>query len=418
MTSSDDIRAAIERIYRHDSRRVFATLVRLLGDFDAAEEALHEAFAAAVAQWPADGLPANPIAWLVSAGRFRAIDARRRMARFEHSPDVLDAAPAPEWNVEQIDEEAFRDDQLRLIFTCCHPALPPPTRVAMTLREICGLTTEEVASALLGSPPAIAQRIVRGKARIRRERIPYHVPSRRELPDRLGSVLSVIYLVFNEGYSASRGSAAVRHDLTATAIHLARSLLELLPDPEVAGLLSLMLFHDSRRDARTDAAGDLVLIDEQDRTRWDRAKIAEARALLERSLASGAVGVYVLQAAIAGLHATAPSARSTDWARIVRMYDLLMEVAPSPVTELNRAVAVAMRDGAEAGLALIDAILARGDLGGYHLAHAARADLCRRLGRPGEARAAYERALVLATQEPERRFLMKRVAELERATAP
>jgi RNA polymerase sigma-70 factor (ECF subfamily) len=417
MATPDDIRAAVERIYREDSRRVFATLVRLLGDFDAAEEALHEAFAAAVAQWPAEGIPAKPVAWLVSTGRFRAIDAMRRMARFEQSPDALDAAVAPEWNVEKIDEEAFRDDQLRLIFTCCHPALPPATRVAMTLREICGLTTEEVASALLASPPTIAQRIVRGKAKIRDERIPYRVPSRRELPERLDSVLSVIYLVFNEGYSASRGSAAVRHELSATAIQLARSLLDLLPDPEVMGLLALMLFHDSRRNARTDAAGDLVLIDEQDRSLWDRAKIAEGSELLERALASGEAGFYTLQAAIAARHATAPSAAGTDWNGIVRLYDLLLQVAPSPVTELNRAVAVAMRDGAGAGLTLVDEILGRGDLGDYHLAHAARADLCRRLGLVDEARDAYERALALATQEPERRFLTRRLAELKEREA-
>jgi RNA polymerase sigma-70 factor, ECF subfamily len=417
MSSTDDIRAGIERIYRDDSRRVFATLVRLLGDFDAAEEALHESFAAAVAQWPDQGVPANPVAWLVSTGRFRAIDSMRRLARFEHSTEALEAATAPEWNVDEIDEQAFRDDQLRLIFTCCHPALPSATRLAMTLREICGLTTEEVASALLATPPTVAQRIVRGKAKIRDQRIPYRVPSRRELPERLGSVLSVIYLLFNEGYSASRGAAAVRHDLSATAIHLARSLLDLLPDPEVIGLLALMLLHDSRRDARTDAAGDLVLLDEQDRSLWDQAKIAEGTELLERALASGEAGFYTIQAAIAARHAIAPSAAATDWEGIVRLYDLLLQVAPSPVTELNRAVAVAMRDGAEAGLTLVDEILGRGDLDDYHLAHAARADLCRRLGRSDEAREAYGRALALATQEPERRFLTRRLAELKEREA-
>lgn len=412
MCAIDEVSAAIERIYRDDSRRVFATLVRLLGEFDAAEEAMHEAFAAAVAQWPGEGLPANPVAWLISTGRFRAIDAMRRMARFEQSSEILDAAVAPEWNVEEIDEKEFRDDQLRLIFTCCHPALPPSTRTAMTLREICGLTTEEVASALLSTPPTIARRIVRGKAKIREERIPYRVPSRRELPERLESVLSVLYLVFNEGYSASRGSAAIRHELTATAIHLTRTLAELLPDPEVIGLLALMLLHDSRRDARTDAEGDLILIDEQNRSLWNGSEIAEGRALVEQALAAPAVGRYTLQAAIAALHATAPSGAETDWAEIVRFYDLLMQAAPSPVTELNRAVAVAMRDSPAAGLLQIDAILERGDLHDYHLAHAARADLCRRLGRVDEARASYERALALAAQEPERRFLERRLREL------
>jgi RNA polymerase sigma-70 factor, ECF subfamily len=412
MSSINDITAAIERIYRDDSRRVFATLVRLLGDFDAAEEAMHEAFATAIAQWPVEGLPGNPVAWLVSTGRFRAIDTMRRMARFERSPEIIDAAVAPQWNVEEIDEKEFRDDQLRLIFTCCHPALQPATRVAMTLREICGLTTEEVASALLSTAPTIAQRIVRGKAKIREERIPYRVPSRRELPERLDSVLSVLYLVFNEGYSASRGNAAMRHELTATAIHLTRTLSELLPDPEVLALLALMLLHDSRRDARTDAEGDLILIDEQDRALWDRKLIEEGSALVTRALAAPEIGRYTLQAAIAALHATAPDATSTEWAQVVRFYDLLVQVAPSPVTELNRAVAVAMSETPEAGLQLVDAILARGELRDYHLAHAARADLCRRLGRVDDARASYERALALATQEPERRFLERRIREL------
>lgn len=412
MSAIDGLNAAVERIYRESARRVFATLVRLLEDFDAAEEAMHEAFAAAMTQWPSEGIPANPVAWLVSTGRFRAIDTMRRMARFERSPEALEAAVAPEWNVEQLDEKDFRDDQLRLIFTCCHPALPPPTRVAMTLREICGLTTEEVASALLATPPAIAQRIVRGKAKIREERIPYHVPSRRELPERLDSVLSVLYLVFNEGYSASSGTSTVRHELTATAIHLTRTLAALLPDPEVIGLLALMLLHDSRRDARTDGAGDLVLIDQQDRSLWDRTKIAEGAALTRLALSAPEVGRFALQAAIAALHATAPAHAETDWVEIVRFYDLLMQAAPSPVTELNRAVSIAMRDSPEAGLALIDAILDRGELHDYHLAHAARADLCRRLGRSGEARAAYARALALATQEPERRFLERRLRDL------
>ena len=335
------------------------------------------------------------------------------MSRFEHSPNALSAAVAPEWNVEELDEREFGDDPLRLIFTCCHPALPPATRVAMTLREICGLTTEEVASALLARPPAIAQRIVRGKAKIREERIPYRVPSRQELPERLDSVLSVLYLVFNEGYSASRGSAAIRHDLTATAIHRTRTLAALLPDPEVIGLLALMLLHDSRREARTDAEGDLVLIEDQDRSLWDRERIAEGTALAERALRAAAVGRYTLQAAIAARHASASSATGgPDWREIVRLYDLLLAIAPSPVTELNRAVAIAMRDSPEAGLLQVDAILGRGALHDYHLAHAARADLCRRLGRLDEARASYERALALAVQEPERRFLERRLHEL------
>jgi RNA polymerase sigma-70 factor (ECF subfamily) len=415
MPSVDDVTAAIEHIYREDSRRVFATLVRLLGDFDGAEEAMHEAFAAAMAQWPEDGIPANPVAWLVSTGRFRAIDSMRRMARFERSPEALQAAVAPAWSIEEIDEREFRDDQLRLIFTCCHPTLPPATRVAMTLREICGLTTEEVASALLATPPAIAQRIVRGKAKIRQERIPYRVPSRRELPERLDSVLSVLYLVFNEGYSASRGAAAIRHELTATAIRLTRTLAALLPDPEVTGLLALMLLHDSRRDARTDGDGDLVLMEEQDRSLWDRATISEGAALARRALAAPAVGRYALQAAIASLHSIAPSAAETSWAEIVRLYDLLVQAAPSPVTELNRAVAVAMGGAPAAGLRAVEAILERGDLQAYHLAHAARADLCRRLGRLDEARTSYERALALAAQGPERRLLERRLRELRAA---
>lgn len=412
MSPTGEVAAAVDRLYREESRRVFATLVRLLGDFDAAEEATHEAFAAAMAQWPDDGVPANPVAWLVSTGRFRAIDAMRRMARFERSPEALDAAVAPQWNVEELDEKVFRDDQLRLIFTCCHPALPPATRVAMTLREICGLTTEEVASALLATAPTIAQRIVRGKAKIREERIPYRVPSRRELPERLDSVLAVLYLVFNEGYSASRGSSAIRRELTATAIRLTRTLASLLPDPEVVGLLALMLLHDSRRDARIDSAGDLILIDEQDRSLWDRAAIAEGAALARQALSAPEVGRFTLQAAIAALHATAASAAETDWAEVVRFYDLLMEAAPSPVTELNRAVAVAMRDGPAAGLPLLDALLQRGALQDYHLAHAARADLCRRLGRLDEARESYARALALTAQEPERRFLERRLKNL------
>ena len=417
MSRKDDTADRIERIYREESRRIFATLVRLLGDFDSAEEALHEAFAAAMVQWPAEGVPANPRAWLVSTGRFRAIDSKRRMARFEHAPDALAAAVAPQWDETELDERAFRDDQLRLIFTCCHPALPAGARVAMTLREICGLTTEEVASALLVAPPAIAQRIVRAKSKLREERIPYRVPARNEIAERLDSVLSVIYLVYNEGYSASRGSSALRQELAGTAMHLARTLLDLLPDAEVLGLLALMLFHDSRRDARTDAAGDIVLIEEQERSRWDRSKIAEGNALLARALETREAGKYTIQAAIAALHANAPGVVETEWAEVVAWFDLLMQAAPSPVTELNRAVAVAMRDTPADGLRLVDAILERGELRDYHLAHAARADLCRRLDRVDEARAAYERALALAQQEPERRFLARRLAELEQAVA-
>lgn len=408
----NDVTTLIDQLYRDHSRRIFATLIRLLGDFDTAEEAMHEAFAAAMTQWPEEGVPSNPAGWLISTGRFRAIDSMRRMARFDHSSETLDAAIAPEWNVEELDEKAFRDDQLRLIFICCHPELPAATRIAMTLREICGLTTEEVASALLSTAPTIAQRIVRGKAKIREEQIPYHVPSKRELPERLDSVLSVLYLVFNEGYSASRGDSALRHDLTETAIHLTRTLAELLPDSEVLGLLALMLLHDSRRDARTDAAGDLVLIEDQNRALWDTRKIVAGTALVAQAFRSGEVGRYALQAAIAALHATAASSAETDWSNVVHYYDLLLQIAPSPIIELNRAVAVAMRDTPAAGLALIDALLERGELRDYHLAHAARADLCRRLGQFDEARASYQHALDLATQEPERRFLTRRLNEL------
>lgn len=408
----DEVRAAVERIYREDSRRIFATLVRLVGDFDLAEEALHEAFAAAVERWPAEGLPEKPFAWLVSTGRFKAIDTIRRMARFDRDPSHLELAATPPPDEEALDEEQFRDDQLRLVFTCCHPALPPATRVAMTLREMCGLTTEEVARAFLTSPATIAQRIVRGKAKLRDDGIAYQVPSRGELPARLDSVLSVIYLVFNEGYSASSGDSAIRQELTSEAIRLGRVLVDLLPDPEAIGLLALMLLHDSRRAARVDDAGELTMLEEQDRSLWDRATINEGLALVERAIGSGEIGAYTIQAAISAVHARAVDARGTDWARIVALYDLLLRAAPSPIAELNRAVALAMRDGAAEGLAAIDRILARGELEGYHLAHAARADLFRRLGRTAEAREAYERALAMATQEPERRFLERRLREL------
>ena len=409
-----ELRATLDTVYRTESRRVLATLIRLLGDFDLAEEALQEAFTSALAQWGRDGVPANPRAWLVSAGRFKAIDVLRRRSRFDASlvslAERLDADTADAFERDDADVE---DDRLRLIFTCCHPALPSDARVALTLREVCGLTTEEIARAFLIAPSTLAQRIVRAKAKIRDARIPYRVPSRAELPDRLDTVLHVVYLVFNEGYSASAGEAVTRPDLSGEAIRLGRLLYELLPEAEVTGLLALMLLHESRRAARTDAHGDLVLLENQDRSLWNQAQIAEGVALVDRALASEAVGPYTLQAAIVAVHAQAPTAAATDWGRIVALYDLLMQVTPSPVVALNRAVAVAMRDGPEAGLALIDELLGRGDLADYHLAHAARADLLRRLGRPADARAAYQRALALTQQEPERRFLERRLAEQE-----
>jgi RNA polymerase sigma-70 factor (ECF subfamily) len=405
-------RDRVEAVYRADSRRILATLIRLVGDFDLAEEALHEAFRAALEQWPRDGMPGNPRAWLVSAGRFKAIDALRRRTRFT----PLEEAPEPVAPAEAAgpaaDGEGLPDDRLRLIFTCCHPALSADAQVALTLREVCGLTTEEIARAFLTPAPTLAQRIVRAKAKIRDAGIPYQVPSAGELAGRLDSVLRVVYLVFNEGYSASSGASLTRHDLSSEAIRLARLLVELLPEPEAAGLLALMLLHESRRPARTSATGDLVLLEDQDRGRWNRDLIAEGAALAERALSSGRAGPYSLQAAIAAVHAEAPRAGATDWAQIVGLYDALARVEPSPVVELNRAVAVAMRDGPAAGLALVDAILARGALADYRLAHAARADLCRRLGRTAEARAAYRRALALTRQEPERRFLERRLAEL------
>jgi RNA polymerase sigma-70 factor (ECF subfamily) len=406
-------RDAVEAVYRAESRRVLATLIRLLGDFDLAEEALHDAFTAAVERWPRDGVPANPRAWLVSTGRFKAIDALRRRARFDKSVSELALRLEADTAAPALGEtDGVEDDQLRLIFTCCHPALPADARIALTLREVCGLTTEEIARAFLTAPPTLAQRIVRAKAKIRDARIPYQVPERADLPDRLDSVLHVVYLVFNEGYSASSGVSLTRHDLSSEAIRLGRLLLELLPEPEAMGLLALMLLHEARRPTRTSPAGELVLLADQDRSRWDRELITEGAALVERALASRRFGPYTLQAAIAAVHVQAASAESTDWAQIVGLYDVLLRVEPSPVVELNRAAAVAMRDGPAAGLTLVDAILARGELGDYHLAHAARADLCRRLGRSEEARASYERALALARQEPERRFLERRLAEL------
>ena len=399
-------------MYVAESRRVLATLIRLLGDFDTAEEAMHDAFRAALEQWPRDGVPANPRAWLVSAGRFKAIDSRRRLARFDAIDAVNEAGLAVHDDAAWADPETLEDDRLRLIFTCCHPALSPEAQVALTLREVCGLTTEEIAQAFVTPAPTLAQRIVRAKGKIRDAKIPYEVPGRADLPKRLDSVLRVLYLVFNEGYAASSGASVTRHDLSAEAIRVGRLLVDLLPEREAIGLLALMLLHDSRRDARTNAAGDLVLLAEQDRSKWNRAQIAEGIRLVERSLSAGPQGPYAIQAAIAAVHAEAPVADATDWAAIVGLYDLLMKTAASPVVELNRAVAVAMRDGAAAGLALVDGILQRGDLVDYRLAHAARADLCRRLGREADARAAYERALALTKQEPERRFLERRLAEL------
>jgi RNA polymerase sigma-70 factor, ECF subfamily len=409
----DTVRQTVDDVYRSESRRVFATLVRILGDFDLAEEALHDAFAAAVEQWTRDGIPANPRAWLVSAGRFKAVDVLRRRTRFDASLSELagrvDQSPQP---AAMSEDQGVEDDQLRLIFTCCHPALAPSTQIALTLREVCSLTTEAIASAFLTAPATIAQRIVRGKAKIRDARIPYVVPSLADLPERLESVLSVIYLVFNEGYSASSGESLTRSDLSAEAIRLGRLLLQLLPEPEVMGLVALMQLHESRRAARSSPEGDLILLEDQDRSRWNRQQMSEGKSLVEQALATRRFGAYTLQAAIAAVHAEAPSADATDWAQIVGLYDLLTQAVPSPVVELNRAVALAMRDGPAAGLAEIDALLADGTLDDYHLAHAARADLCRRLGRTDDARHSYRKALELARQEPERRFLEKRLAEL------
>ncbi|MEI4520410.1 RNA polymerase sigma factor [Pseudomonas sp. CCNWLW23] len=407
-----DVRARVEQVYREDSRRILATLIRLLGDFDLAEEALHEAFFVAVERWQRDGVPDNPRTWLVSTGRFKAIDVLRRRARFKASQPLLmaqlDELEQADWSGEDVE-----DDRLRLIFTCCHPALAADAQVPLTLREVCDLTTEEIARAFLSAPAAIAQRIVRAKAKIRDAKIPYQVPTLNELPERLDSVLRVIYLVFNEGYSASVGAELTREDLTREAIRLGRLLMELLPEPEVMGLLALMLLHESRRPARTSPSGELVLLDDQDRSLWDARLMAEGCTLVERALSTRRFGPYCLQAAIAAVHAEAPSAAQTDWQQIVGLYDVLLRAVPSPVIELNRAVAVAKRDGALAGLLLVEGILARGELQDYHLAHSARAEFCRQLGRVEQARAAYQRALELTRQEPERRFIRARIMALE-----
>ncbi|HYC36106.1 MAG TPA: RNA polymerase sigma factor [Usitatibacter sp.] len=408
-----DIHAVVEGIYRAESRRVLATLIRLLGDFDVAEEAVHEAFIAAVEQWPIDGVPENPRAWLVSTGKFKAIDRLRRRARWDVSlEDVVEQveAIADESITEATD--SVEDDRLKLIFTCCHPALAADAQVALTLREVCGLTTEEIARAHLASAATVAQRIVRAKAKIRDAKIPYEVPGRSQLAQRLDSVLRVIYLVFNEGYLASSGDQLTRHDLSGEAIRLGRLLVELLPEPEAVGLLALMLLHEARRAARTDAAGELVLLSDQDRTRWNREQIADAIRLVEGALSTRRFGPYTVQAAIAAVHAESPSTEATDWAEIVGLYDLLLRMDSNPVIELNRAVAVSMRDGPAAGLALVEGLIARGELAQYHLAHSARADFCRKLGRAGEAREAYRRALALTQQASERRFLEGRLAQL------
>jgi RNA polymerase sigma-70 factor (ECF subfamily) len=411
--SSQDLHETIDDIYRRDSRRVFATLVRLLGDFDLAEEALHDAFAAAINQWPESGVPANPRAWLVSTGRFKAIDTMRRRARFDASlAGLAEQLTEKEQKSGITDDQAIEDDRLRLIFTCCHPALSPEAQVALTLREVCDLTTEAIASAFLTTPSTLAQRIVRAKSKIRDANIPFDLPAREDLTDGLDPVLQVIYLVFNEGYSASSGESLTRPDLSTEAIRLGRLLLELLPEPEVAGLLALMLLHESRRAARTSADGELILLSDQDRSRWNAQQIAEGKQLVAQALSSGRAGPYSIQAAISAVHANARTADETDWNEIVALYDTLAALQPSPIIELNRAVAVAMRDGPAAGVDMIQSILARGQLADYHLAHAALADMHRRLGQTGQARQSYQQALALARQEPERRFLEQRLAEL------
>jgi RNA polymerase sigma-70 factor (ECF subfamily) len=413
--STEQIRELLDSLYRVDSGRILATLIRLLGDFDLAEEAMHEAFATALSLWPRSGVPGNPRPWLISTARFKAIDTLRRRARFDASQDELVRYLEAQWSSAERsnEEDSLEDDRLRLIFTCCHPSLAPEARVALTLREVCGLTTEEIAKAFLITPRTLAQRIVRAKAKIRETPIPYEAPTPQELPERLGAVLHVIYLVFNEGYSAAAGAEVTRAELTGEAIRLGRLLTELRPEPEVIGLLSLMLLHESRHAARTSPTGELILLENQDRSLWNREQIAEGVALLEKALKSHRFGSYTLQAAIAAVHAKAESVAATDWRQIVALYDRLLRIQPSPVVQLNRAVAIAMCDGPEAGLTLIDAVLEHGELADYYLAHSARADMCRRLGRTAEARSSYEKALALTQQEPERQFLQERIRQLK-----
>jgi RNA polymerase sigma-70 factor (ECF subfamily) len=403
----------LETLYRSESGRVLATLVRLLGDLDLAEEAMHEAFAVALESWPRTGIPDKPRPWLISTARFKAIDAIRRRARFDGIQQDLVAHIESRVNEVPLEDEEIEDDRLRLIFTCCHPALPPEGQVALTLREVCGLNTEEIARAFLVTPATLAQRIVRAKTKIRETPIPYEVPTAEELPERLGAVLQVVYLVFNEGYSAATGPEVTRSDLTSEAIRLGRLLTELQPEPEVIGLLSLMLLQESRRAARSSPTGELILLDQQDRSLWNREQIAEGVALVEKALSSRRFGVYTLQAAIAAVHAEAASTATTDWPQIVALYNHLVRIQPSPIVHLNRAVAIAMRDGPEAGLAHIDAVLKHGELANYYLAHSARADMYRRLGRTAEARSSYERALSLTQQGPERQFLQERIRQLK-----
>ncbi len=409
----DELSRTIEALYRSESGRILATLARLLGDLDVAEEAMHEAFAAALDTWPQAGVPDKPRPWLISTARFKAIDGMRRRARFDSAQKDLALYLEAAINEAPHEDEEIEDDRLRLIFTCCHPALPPEGQLALTLREVCGLTTEEIARAFLVTPATLAQRIVRAKAKIRDTPIRYEVPSPQELPERLGAVLQVIYLVFNEGYSAAAGAEVTRAELTGEAIRLGRLVSELLPEPEVLGLLSLMLLQESRRAARTSPTGELILLENQDRSLWNREQIAEGVALLEKALKSRRFGSYILQASIAAVHAEAESVAMTDWRQIVALYNRLVRIQPSPVVELNRAVAIAMRDGPEVGLALIDAVLAHGELANYYLAHSARADMCRRLGRTAEARSSYEKALELTQQEPERQFLQERIRQLQ-----